>query len=64
MKNVLVEEFSLAYRTIDTPFLVQARAHYAVKNTFDRELFKRDVLRQAMFEATEQELVNRGVYNY
>ena len=63
LKTFFVKEFSAAYKGFETPYLVQAREHFAVKNSFDRELFKRDPLRQARFEATEQELVNRGVYN-
>ena len=62
-KIFFVEEFTVAYKGLETPYLVQAREHFAVKNSFDRELFKRDPLRQARFEATEHELVSRGVYN-
>ncbi len=60
-KTYFVKEFTVAYKGLETPYLVQAREHFAVKNSFDRELFKRDPLRQARFEATEQELVSRGV---
>ena len=63
LKIFFVEEFTVAYRGFETPYLLEAREHFAVKNSFDRELFKRDPLRQAKFEATEHELVNRGVYN-
>jgi len=62
-KTFFVKEFTVAYRGLETPYLVQAREHFAVKNSLDRELFKRDPLRQARFEATEHELVSRGVYN-
>ena len=64
IKTVFVKEFALAYQGLETPFLVEAREHYTVKNSFDRKLFKRDPLRQAKLEATEQELVNRGVYEF
>ena len=35
-KTFFVKEFTVAYRGLETPYLVQAREHFAVKNSYKK----------------------------